>query len=89
MAYLTSEYQPIGSFGAQVRPFLRIALPVWRMPSTRRQLDEIQPSVTRDEIASIFGNDLIARRMSEMYLTSSERSQLKVSNKLRSALRAS
>ena len=88
MAYLTSEYQPISNFGAQVRPFLRIALPVWRMPSNRRQLDEIQPGVTRDEIASIFGNDLIARRMSEMYLTSSERNQLKVSNKLRSALRA-
>ena len=77
------------SFGSQVRPLLRIALPVWRMPSINRQADEIQSGVTRDEIASIFGNDLIARRMSEMYLTSSERSQLRISNKLRSALRSS
>ena len=89
MAYLTSENQPMPSFGSQVRPFLRIALPVWRMPGTKRQPDEMDSGVTRDEIASIFGTDLIARRMSEMYLTSSERSQLRISNKLRSALRSS
>ncbi len=89
MAYLTSDNQPIPGLGAQMRPFLRIALPVWRMPTGARVSEEFENSVTRDEIASIFGTDLVTRRIYDLRLTANERTQLETSRRLRSALRSS
>lgn len=81
---MTSENQPM--IAGRQRPVFRIALPAWRFP--RRAVHEKQEpeGVTRDEIASIFGNDLVASKISRMTLTKSERQQLDTNEKLRSAL---
>lgn len=88
VAYLTSDNQPMPGFGAQMRPFLRIALPVWKMPTEAHAAKETENSVTRDEIASIFGTDLVTRRTFDLRLTANERTQLETSRRLRIALRS-
>ncbi len=86
MAYLTSENQPIIDTEARERPLFRIALPVWRISSRRDATGDEEKGVTRDEIASMFGTDLVSRRLSKLHLTESERAQLDVNAKLRNAL---
>lgn len=88
MDYATSFNQAFTGEDLPPRPFFRIALPVWRMPSRRRQEPEDPKGVTRAEIASIFGNDLVAQRASQLRLTENERRQLATNEKLRSALYA-
>ncbi len=84
MTYLTSENQPIDT-GHQ-RPVFRIALPVWRFSRRPVQEEQEPEGVTRDEIASIFGTELVSSKISRLSLTKSERQQLDTSEKLRSAL---
>ncbi len=84
--YATNENQPAFPDEPVAKPFLRIAFPVWRMPRTRKQAGEEDRGVTRDEISSIFGTELVSRRVSKLNLTESERNQLDVNEKLRSAL---
>ncbi|MGB5559128.1 MAG: hypothetical protein WBN04_14100 [Paracoccaceae bacterium] len=86
MDYVTSNNQPVAADEFEERPFFRIALPVWRMPRTRKEAAAEDRGLTRDEIAAIFGNDLVSRRVSRLHLTKSERSQLETNEKLRSAL---
>ena len=84
--YATSYHQTLTGEELPPRPFFRIALPVWRMPKVRRQEPEDPKGVTRDEIASIFGSDLVAQRASQLRLTENERRQLATNEKLRNAL---
>ena len=87
--YAASENQPTISDQREARPFFRIALPVWRMPRSRQNAAEQGTGVTRDEIASIFGTDLVSRRVSRLHLTKAERSDLETSERLRRALYSS
>lgn len=84
--YVTSENQPVIADQLHKRPFFRIALPVWRMPRKRNSPVQEVAGVTRDEIASIFGTDLVSRRVSRLHLTKSERTAQETNDRLRRAL---
>lgn len=84
--YVTSENQPVFADGHRKRPIFRIALPVWRIPRNRKDTVVEDTGVTRDEIASIFGTELVSKRVSQLQLTRAERIEMEINERLRQAL---
>lgn len=56
------------------------------MPRKRQDQTAEQRGLTRDEVAAIFGTDLVSRRVSRLHLTKSERNEQETLDRLRRAL---